>query len=136
MLNKKIKFILDQVKNKHPNLSSFMVFQEVCKLVNLKRYAIEVGFLSLVDPYDYEIGEEDYEASDEGLEKEFTSSKDYNEKIQGELVSNLMQWKGEGPKIQTVSGSFLPPMNDEVKTLERRINEAKFSNKSPINLYL
>ena len=113
-----------------------MVFQEVCKIINFGRYALEMGFIALVDPSDYEIEEEDYKASDEEFKKEFPSTKDYNEKMQNQLVANLMQWEGEEPKIKTISGSFTSPMNDEMKNLEKRINEAKFNNKSLINLYL
>jgi|GEM_PF-6218439 len=134
-VNRSVVSLFNKVQEKHPNLSSFMVFQEVCKLIKLKRHAIEVGFLALVDPDDYEIEEEDYEASDEEFKKEFTSAKDYNEKIQGQLIANLMQWKGEESKIKTISGSFLPPMSDEMKELRERIKEAKISNKLPINPY-
>jgi len=136
MLNKKIKLIFDQIQNNHPNLSSFMVFQEVCKLIKFKRYTIEVYFLALVYPYDYEIGEEDYKASDEEFKKEFPSTKDYNEKMQNQLVANLLKIETKESKIKTISGFFIPPLNDEMKKLERRINEGKFNNKSSINLYL
>jgi hypothetical protein len=136
MLNKKIKLIFDQIQNNHPNLSSFMVFQEVCKLIKFKRYTIEVYFLALVYPYDYEIGEEDYKASDEEFKKEFPSTKDYNEKMQNQLVANLLKIETKESKIKTISGFFIPPLNDEMKKLKRRINEGKFNNKSSINLYL
>jgi len=135
-INKSIALLFIKIKEKHPILSSYMVSVEVCKLIKFKRATLERFFLSCVEQGDYDLDEIDYENADEDFKKEFTSAKDYNEKIQGQLVANLMQMKGEGSKAKTISGSFAPPLNVEMKNLKERIIGAKFSNKTLINLYL
>jgi len=131
-----------------------MVFEEVCQNISFKGLALAQNFLHFVSPNDYEIADAEYaemverykelmkeHPRDKDLRsdykefiKEYPSCKAYNEKAVNNLVEHLKSGQGNSAKVETISGSFIPPMKDEMRDLKQRIWDAKTGERNQINI--
>jgi hypothetical protein len=103
-VSKTAEALFRKIEEQNPNLSSYMVFQEFCKTINLGRLALEQHFFALVDQYDYELSEEEWkgQALDKEFKKRYPSAKEYNEEMQLALIDRVFSPKGAVAKTKTI----------------------------------
>lgn len=101
-VSKKAEALFRKIEAQNPSLSSYMVFQEFCKTIDLGRLALEQHFFALVDQYDYDLSEEEWkeQATDKEFRKRYPSAQAHNEEMQLALIDRLFSTKNAEEKTE------------------------------------